>query len=214
MTKVEAIRHVLEDNNGVATWELIYNQILRYYPEARRSQEWKAGIRGVLYREIKHERSFKMMDTGIISLIDYDESNQVLKEDQQIKATTKDILMGVRVGQERFRKRILRTLKSCPITGIDDARLLNASHIKPWAVCDDNERMNIHNGFVFSLIIDRLFDRGLLTFDEGKNLILSTSLSNKNIERAGLNRHHIYKKLPIEGREPFLQFHRDNVFIG
>ena len=62
MTKVEAIKKVLEDNGGIATWEIIYNEIERYYPMAKASMEWQAGIRGVLYREIKNQRNFKKVD--------------------------------------------------------------------------------------------------------------------------------------------------------
>lgn len=75
MTKVEAIKKVLEDNNGVATWEIIYNQIEKYYPSAKNSKEWQAGIRGVLYREIKNKRNFKQIGLGIFSLINFKEED-------------------------------------------------------------------------------------------------------------------------------------------
>lgn len=211
MTKVEAIRHVLEDNHGVATWEIIYGQIARYYPEAQRSQEWKAGIRGVLYREIRNGRSFKMLDTGVVSLFDYDERNQVLDEDKP-SVTTKDILLSIRIGQERFRKKLLLSLSSCPITGIDDARLLNASHIKPWAVCDNAERLDVRNGFILSPTVDMLFDKGLITFEDNKRMLIAKSLSKKNIEHLGPEHGRAYPRLPVQCRELFLQFHRDYIF--
>ena len=71
MTKVEAIKLVLKDNGGVATWNIIYNQLEKYYPNIKASLEWKAGVRGVLYREI--DKAFKIVDVGIIALIDFDE---------------------------------------------------------------------------------------------------------------------------------------------
>ncbi len=52
MTKVEAIKQVLVDNNGIAVWSIIYNQLENYYPEIKRRKEWKAGVRGVLYRDL------------------------------------------------------------------------------------------------------------------------------------------------------------------
>lgn len=58
MTKVEAIIKIMEDNGGVATLSQIYNKISTYYPNARASKEWTAGIRGVLYRELKNNRNF------------------------------------------------------------------------------------------------------------------------------------------------------------
>ncbi len=40
MTKVEAIKQLLKDNGGIATWEIIYNEIEKYYPDAKKSREW------------------------------------------------------------------------------------------------------------------------------------------------------------------------------
>ena len=59
MTKVEAIRRVLENNNGTATWEIIYNNIDKYYPSIKSSTNWQEGIRGILYRELKNNKNFK-----------------------------------------------------------------------------------------------------------------------------------------------------------
>ena len=71
MTKVDAIKKVMEDNNGVASWDIIYNNIEKYYSTAKNSVKWEAGIRGVLYREIKENRSFKKIGLGIFALKDY-----------------------------------------------------------------------------------------------------------------------------------------------
>jgi hypothetical protein len=59
MTKVEAIKKVLEDHNGIATWEIIYSEIEKYYPAAKTSVEWEAGIRGVLYRELRNQKTLR-----------------------------------------------------------------------------------------------------------------------------------------------------------
>ena len=45
MTKVEAIRKLMEDNDGTATWDIIYSNIEKYYPAAKEMKEWQAGIR-------------------------------------------------------------------------------------------------------------------------------------------------------------------------
>jgi len=81
MTKVEAIKKVLEEFNGVATWEQIYNNIEKYYPSAKESIVWKEGIRGVLYREIKKGKNFKRIGLGIYALKDYkEEAKPSMKE--------------------------------------------------------------------------------------------------------------------------------------
>lgn len=81
MTKVEAIRKVLEDNGGAASWENIYNNIEKYYPSAKQSLEWQAGIRGVLYREIRNNQNFKKIGLGIFALKEYSEEKVPKKSD-------------------------------------------------------------------------------------------------------------------------------------
>jgi len=73
MTKVEAIKKVMKDNKGAVTWDIIYNNIDKYYPAAKEMKEWQAGIRGVLYREIKNKQNFKKIGFGIFALKEYEE---------------------------------------------------------------------------------------------------------------------------------------------
>jgi len=211
MTKVEAIKKVLEDNGGIATWEIIYNEIEKYYLEAKKSKEWSAGIRGVLYREIKNDKSFKKIDEGTYSLADYDINKLVLSPKDLI--TTKDVLTAIRIGQSEFRKKLIASLKKCPITGIDDIRILTASHIKPWTQSTNPERLDMRNGFLFSPTFDRLFDRGLISFSDSKVLLVSDSFSESNLLKLNLSRKQIITDLPITGREEYLEYHRNKIFI-
>lgn len=76
MTKVEAIEKVMEDNGGTASLELIYDNICKYYPTAKDSEKWDAGIRGVLYREIRNKKHFKKIGLSIYALSDYKEEEK------------------------------------------------------------------------------------------------------------------------------------------
>ena len=59
------------------------------------------------------------------------------------------------MGQGQFRKKVLQKYESrCIITGIDNPRLLLASHIKPWAVSSNAERLNSENGLCLSPAYD------------------------------------------------------------
>jgi len=211
VTKVEAIKKVLEDNGGIATWEIIYNEIERYYPMAKASMEWQAGIRGVLYREIKNQRNFKKVDESTYSLVDYDERKLLLHPKDAV--TSKDILTAIRVGQNAFRKRLLLALIKCPVTNIDDERVLTASHIKPWTMATNLERLDLYNGFLFSPTIDRLFDRGIISFTNDRLLIISPTFSLQNVERLGLRPNQYIKNLPVWGRESYLEYHRTKIFL-
>jgi len=84
MTKVEAIKKVLEDHEGIATWKIIYDEIERYYPNAKRAETWESGLRGVVYREIYNNKLFKQIgiDKGMIALLDYQEEKiEEIKQD-------------------------------------------------------------------------------------------------------------------------------------
>jgi hypothetical protein len=82
MTKVDAIKKVLEDHNGIATWEIIYKEISNYYPAVKTMKDWQAGIRGVFYREEKNGCHFKRVGLGMVALLDYvEEKVEEIKQD-------------------------------------------------------------------------------------------------------------------------------------
>ena len=66
----------------------------------------------------------------------------------------------------------------CPITGITDPALLRASHIVPWAECDDAQRLDVHNGLLLSALWDAVFDTGLVSFANDGTLLVSSELSS------------------------------------
>ena len=82
MTKVEAIVKVMKDNGGAASLDVIYKQICKYYPTAKDSNEWEAGIRGVLYREIRNNRRFKKIGLSIYAISDYQEEQKPRQRDK------------------------------------------------------------------------------------------------------------------------------------
>ena len=212
MTKVEAIKKIIENFGGIANWQVIYNNIEKYYPEAKKSQHWKSGVRGVLYRGLKDNKYFKKIKEGAFVLKEYNENKLYIK-DFKYKKTDKDIISKIRIGQGRFRKILLKTFKKFPITEIDEKEILVASHIKPWEFSNDEERLNVNNGFILSATIDKLFDKGFITFTEDKKLLISTKLSKENIKRIGISENQIYDNLPVKNREKFLNFHYQNIFL-
>jgi predicted restriction endonuclease len=120
-----------------------------------------------------------------------------------------------RVGQGKYREQLLEECPFCPITMINDERLLIASHIKPWAASTDNEKIDPKNGYMLSPMYDKLFDKGLITFTDDKKLVVSNWLTPKNIERIGLIDNKYYQFLPNDGdRLKYLEYHRTCVFKG
>lgn len=72
MTKLDAIRKVMEDNNGATSLKYIYENIEKYYPSVKVQKNWHAGVRGVLYRELYKDNSlFKKIGLNLYALTDY-----------------------------------------------------------------------------------------------------------------------------------------------
>ncbi len=124
-------------------------------------------------------------------------------------------LRYARIGQGQYREKLLEECPFCPITMINDERLLIASHIKPWAVSTDKERLDPKNGFMLSPLYDKLFDRGFITFSDDRCVHISNWLSPQNIRRIGITEGKFIQLLPLDDqRKAYLAFHRESVFKG
>ncbi len=141
-----------------------------------------------------------------------------LQADPNLNETEREQLIVARVGQGIYRSSLLASCGAvCPITGIDDERLLIASHIKPWRSSTNEERLDPQNGFVLSPTHDTLFDAGLITFTDDCCVILSNELSHETAVRVGLRQGKPFPRLPIPGsentgRREYLRYHRKEVF--
>ena len=213
ITKVWALRELLKDNWWIATWEIIYNEISKYYTKIRDPKDWQAALRWTLYRDIW--KNFKKIDEWVFSLLEYDESKLLLSngEEDFDKTTSREVLTSTRIWQSEFRRKLILSLKKCPITGINDPRILSASHIKPWVMSNDKERLDINNGFLLSPTFDRLFDKWMITFDFNKKIILSRSISEYNRRLLWISDNQIIIDLPLEWRESYLEYHQNKIFI-
>jgi len=118
-----------------------------------------------------------------------------------------------RIGQDVFRDALLNYWKNrCALTSIDIPEMLRASHIKPWAACDnDSDRLNIYNGLLLLANYDALFDKGLITFDEKGCIIYSGKLSPGQIQNIGGYKYKALRWLD-EQHLPFLKWHRSYIF--
>lgn len=76
---------------------------------------------------------------------------------------TRSAIVQVRVNQARFRKSVLSSYNAtCCISGLQNEKLVVASHIVPWSQ-DTNNRLNPQNGLCLSALHDRAYDVGLIT---------------------------------------------------
>ncbi len=95
------------------------------------------------------------------------------------QATERIVAVRQRLGQDFFRRMVLAAwAERCPLTGVNDPRLLNASHIVAWRE-DPANRLNPRNGICLNTLHDRAFDRHLITFDEDMRLVIAPDVSRE-----------------------------------
>ncbi|WP_059410847.1 HNH endonuclease [Cupriavidus basilensis] len=86
-------------------------------------------------------------------------------------------LANSRIGQDAYRDALFAHWKGCSVTGCRVAAVLVTSHIKPWSQCETaRERLDVANDLLLILNLDRMFDLGLISFDENFRRLLSSSL--------------------------------------
>lgn len=124
-----------------------------------------------------------------------------------------------RVDQNLFRKNVLEVYEyRCCVTGLEEPALLVASHILPWSHSIE-QRLNPSNGLCLSSLHDKAFDRGLITFDDKLELVLSPQLKKlkssiyvDNFEK--YERKKLRLPLIYHPDNKHLAYHRDNIFIS
>ena len=128
--------------------------------------------------------------------------------------TERTAIVKSRIGQGLFRKRLLDKYQStCIITGVSVKKLLVASHIKPWAVSNNEERLSEENGVLMSPTYDKLFDYGLITFSNQGKIIASSQLSDRDKNTLHLLTDIKYDLKMSNKMMEHLDYHRDIVFV-
>ena len=140
--------------------------------------------------------------------------NQIteLNGDNSIAETEKEAIILARKGQGLFRERLCEMWKGCSLTGCSFKPLLVASHIKPWSLSDNQERLDVYNGLLLLPNYDKLFDRGYMSFGNQGKAIFSSTLSLNDKEILGLDST-LRMRFIDKSHRPFLTYHRQNLLI-
>lgn len=120
----------------------------------------------------------------------------------------------VRDFQEKYRRQLLDEFMSiCPITRVNDDRLLQACHIVPVNRCSAADAQNPKNGIILTPTYHKLFDLGLLSFSDDGHVLLSPWLSPQNAKWLNLRDGMTTAAFPVDlERSRFLQEHRSTIF--
>lgn len=142
-------------------------------------------------------------------------SNMDFKNFGSVQNTVKVIKTKTRVGHSNIYCRNLEmTMSCCPITKISDISLLRHSHIKPWSVSTDEEKLDGYNGLLLEYGYDMLFDKGWISFENNGLLLISPRISKDLLKVYWLLEegkvYNIYNESGM--RNKYLDYHRKNIF--
>jgi hypothetical protein len=126
--------------------------------------------------------------------------------------TTMQAQVTVRLGQGEFGSKVRELWNHrCAVTGSSTMAALEASHIKPWADSTDDERLDPNNGLLLTANLHRLFDAGLISFEDSGKILVSSKLSQSEREIFGVVGKKLSKKPSVETAN-YLAYHRTKVF--
>ena len=142
--------------------------------------------------------------------------------------TTRLVEQTVRLGQHRFARSVLENYDhTCVFCGFSPRslprhKLLVASHIKPWAACNDWERLDVCNGVAACGVHDAAFDTGLITVNGGLRVHRARSLQMSVRNDPGSDNYfeavlRAKLVLPTEAHRPgdsYLEWHQERIYKG
>lgn len=128
-----------------------------------------------------------------------------------LPVTEKEQLVKSRRGQGLFRSRLEKIERACRVTGVSNKALLIASHISPWRESNNTERLDGNNGLLLSPHIDKLFDRGWITFSDSGDLLCADREIEEVLKQWGIS-------IPLNvgtfnGKQcEYLAYHRNEIY--
>jgi len=133
---------------------------------------------------------------------------QALLRAKGLTATERDVLVSARIGQGPFRSAVLaRWQRCCAVTGCATLEAIRASHIKPWRLATNQERLDYRNGLPLVATLDSLFDAGLIAFADDGVMLVSGRLPAEERERLHLHGSRL-REVPEQATAAYLAEHR------
>jgi predicted restriction endonuclease len=118
--------------------------------------------------------------------------------------------VAARKGQQTFRKRLVRSVGYCEVTASKLVFAMDACHIKPHAVCLDEEKNDQNNALLLLSSIHRAFDHGLISFQNDGRILMSSELDEWEYKCLGLTGK---ERIRMPGKRPlYMTYHRDNIY--
>jgi len=136
---------------------------------------------------------------------------EAIIKDKIISKTEKEQLISARIGQGNYRNKLINLWKKCAVSECKMTDVLIASHIKPWRKSTNKERLDRYNGLLLLPNYDKLFDKGLISFEDNGKIIISPLIKEEEYKVLGISPNdRLFKVYPKN--KPYLEEHRRIVF--
>lgn len=128
----------------------------------------------------------------------------------QILGKERETFIKARVNQSVFRERLLNKYDCCCLCKVSNPKFLIASHIKSWADSENDEKLDVDNGFLLCPNHDALFDSGYISFDENGTIMISEELGQVDAIFMNVDKN---MKISLSSKnKKYLEYHRNNIF--
>lgn len=154
------------------------------------------------YLEYVESEYHKRLENSILN------EEQKVKNDNEITQTEKDSIIKARLGQGSFRQNLINYWKGCSVTECETTTLLIASHIKPWKNSTNEQRLDVYNGLLLIPNLDKLFDKGYISFDDNGSIICSSFIPQRDLTILGVSKN-MHLTCIERQHQTYLQYHRE-----
>ena len=138
-----------------------------------------------------------------------DDIKRIEDEPKDPTETTRRALIAARVGQGKFRtKLMLKYGRKCAVTGVSVPGLLRASHIKPWSKSSNEERLSADNGLLLVANLDAAFDAKLISFGDEGAMLFHRRLGSEPHSILGIKKGSKLTRPPSSAQRKYLKYHR------
>jgi len=183
---------------------------------------WSDSSEAIIRRELEQNSSDSKSWKGENDLFQNDEigsgiwsikSNSLHNNvNSNLRTTERIALTNAKNGQGKYRKDLIQLWNSaCSVTKLGITQILIASHIKPWKDSTNYERLDPNNGLLLTPNLDKLFDRGFISFNDNGNIKISKNIPLSDYQLLGINKN--MKVTLSNNHKKYMSFHRENIFI-
>ena len=124
----------------------------------------------------------------------------------------KEAQARARIGPGPYRRDLIRLWGGrCSISEYENTDFLIASHIKPWRDCDKKESLDPNNGLLLTPNYDRAFDKGLITFGDDGEIVVSNKLACEDLISLGIKNKARIRLQLTEAQRRYLKYHRTRI---